>query len=291
MPPARSFPKWLPLILMGMTALLMALACALPPALAPALPPTPTPLPIPTATAAPAPTAAPPLPPAFTPAPPAPPPPSPAPAAAAVLIPRLVIAPPPAALPDYDRKDWKHWIDADRDCRNTRAEVLIAEAAGPVTFVPDKECVVAAGEWPDPFTGETFTAARQLDVDHLVPLANAHRSGGWQWDAARKRDFANSLDYANHLLAVAASANRAKGARGPEEWRPPNAAYHCQYARDWIAVKAEWDLTATAAEWAALAEMLAECPYAVAFAAGDGPGSGRPPPPEVQVFNGSLTKP
>ena len=185
-----------------------------------------------------------------------------------VTVPRLRIAPVSDSLPDYDRKEWRHWIDADRDCQNTRAEVLIAEAAGAVTFAKERECAVAGGKWVDPFTGETFSEAGRLDVDHLVPLANAHRSGGWQWAAARKREFANSLEYANHLMAVSASANRAKGARGPEEWRPPVAAYHCQYARDWIAVKAEWELTATAAEWAALEEMLGECPYEVAFGGG-----------------------
>lgn len=262
MPPARPFLKSLTLILVGIAAIMAAVACALPPTVAPTMPPTPTPAP----TAAPTPTLTPTTPPTSTPTPTPPP----SPTAAAILIPRLALAPIPAVLPDYNRKDWKHWIDADRDCQNTRAEVLIAEAAAPVSFTQDKDCTVAAGEWSDPFTGETFTMARQLDVDHLVPLANAHRSGGWQWDAARKRDFANSLDYANHLIAVAASANRSKGARGPEEWRPPNAAYHCQYARDWIAVKAEWDLTATAAEWAALEEMLAECPYAVTFENGGG---------------------
>ena len=263
MPPARPFLKSLTLILVGIAAIMAAVACAVPPpTAAPTMPPPPPPIPTPTATLIP------PLLPTFTPVPTPTPTPTPAapPTTAAILIPRLGIAPIPADLPDYNRKDWKHWIDADRDCQNTRAEVLIAETAAPVTFTQDKECTVAAGEWPDPFTGETFTMARQLDVDHLVPLANAHRSGGWQWDDARKRDFANSLDYANHLIAVAAAANRSKRDRGPEEWRPPNAAYHCQYARDWIAVKDEWDLTATAAEWAALEEMLAECPYAVSFA-------------------------
>ena len=267
MRPARSFLKSLTIALVGMAALLAALACAVPPppTAAPTIPPPP-----PTATAAPTAAATPTLPPTFTPVPTPTPTPAASPTPAAIPIPRLVIAPWPDALPDYDRKEWKHWIDADRDCQNTRAEVLIAEAAGPVTFTPDKECTVAAGEWQDPFTGEIFTAARELDVDHLVPLANAHRSGGWQWAAARKRDFANSLEYANHLIAVAAAANRSKGARGPEDWRPPEAAYHCQYARDWIAVKDEWDLTATAAEWAALEEMLAECPYAITFTDGGG---------------------
>lgn len=174
-------------------------------------------------------------------------------------VPRLTIAPIPDDLPDYNRKDWKHWSDPDRDCQNTRAEVLIAESAAPVTFTRDKECTVATGRWLDPFTGTTFTEAGDLDVDHLVPLANAHRSGGWRWSAEQKERFANSMDYANHLIAVDKSANRAKGAKGPEGWQPPNPAYHCQYALDWIAIKDEWELTATAGEWDALEEMLERC--------------------------------
>ncbi len=174
-------------------------------------------------------------------------------------LPQLTIAPIPGDLPDYNRKDWKHWIDPDRDCQNTRAEVLIAESAAPVTFTRDRECTVATGRWLDPFTGTTFTEAGDLDVDHLVPLANAHRSGGWKWSADQKERFANSTDYENHLIAVDKSANRAKGARGPEGWQPPNHSYHCQYALDWIAIKDKWELTATAGEWDALAEMLERC--------------------------------
>ena len=249
----RRFWKGLSFAVVGLAAVLAAAACD-----GPVVLPTVAPSPTAIATATLLPTVTP----TFTPIP----------AATAtvetVTVPRLRIAPVSDGLPDYDRKEWRHWVDADRDCQNTRAEVLIAEAAGAVTFAKERECAVAGGKWVDPFTGETFTEAGRLDVDHLVPLANAHRSGGWRWAAARKRDFANSLEYANHLIAVSASANRAKGARGPEDWRPPDVDYHCQYARDWIAVKAEWDLTATAAEWAALAEMLGECPYAVAF--GDG---------------------
>ena len=236
-------------LLLILAAMAAFLSCAAPlPTPTPTPPPTVAPTPILTATTV------------FT------PPPAHTATPAAISIPRLLIAPVSDRLPDYERKAWRHWIDADRDCQNTRAEVLIAESAAPVTFTKAEQCAVATGEWLDLFTGATFTDAGRLDVDHLVPLANAHRSGGWQWDAARKRQFANSLAYPNHLVAVSASANRSKGARGPEDWRPPDATYHCQYAQDWIAVKSEWDLTATAAEWAALTEMLQECPYPVVFA-------------------------
>ena len=180
-----------------------------------------------------------------------------------ILVPRLAIADIPADLPAYSRDDWKHWTDDDGDCQNTRAEVLILESTAAPSFATGKQCRVTGGLWDDPYTGTTFTAAGDLDIDHLVPLKNAHLSGGWQWDAARKEDYANSMAADNHLVAVEKYANRSKGARGPEEWQPPDDAYHCQYARDWTSVKSAWGLTATPGEWDALEAMLATCPYAV----------------------------
>ncbi|MDE2779192.1 MAG: lamin tail domain-containing protein [Chloroflexota bacterium] len=181
----------------------------------------------------------------------------------AVIVPQLTIAAIPADLPAYSRDDWKHWNDTDSDCQNTRAEVLIAESTTDPTFATDRQCRVTGGLWEGPYTGETFTAASDLDIDHLVPLKNAHLSGGWQWDADRKEEYANSMAADNHLVAVEKYANRSKGARGPEEWQPPDDTYHCQYARGWISVKSVWGLSATPAEWEALAAMLATCPYPV----------------------------
>ena len=74
-----------------------------------------------------------------------------------------------------------------------------------------------------------------------------------------KRRYANVLTDATHLIAVTASANRSKGARGPDQWKPPNPAYWCTYATDWVGVKNTWELTVTAAEAAALTEMLSTC--------------------------------
>ena len=162
-------------------------------------------------------------------------------------------------LPKYDRDDWKHWIDEDKDCQNTRHEVLIEESSKAVTFKSDKQCQVATGEWMDPFTGDTVTDGTKLDVDHMVPLKNAHDSGGWAWDKDRKAAYANAMGYADHLIAVTASANRKKGARGPEEWKPANQDYWCDYAIDWVQIKVYWELSATKVEWAALQEMLKTC--------------------------------
>ena len=185
-----------------------------------------------------------------------------------IQVPSLRISPIAQNLPAYDRKDWRHWIDDDGDCQNTRHEVLLDESATLVQFTDSKQCSVLTGLWVAPFTGASFTTARDLDVDHMVPLANAHRSGGWAWDYSTKKAYANDLSYRAHLIAVSASANRSKGDKGPADWRPPDRSYWCDYAVDWISIKAAWELTATDAEWEALIEMLTTCPEGVAVSDG-----------------------
>ena len=113
-----------------------------------------------------------------------------------------------------------------------------------------------SGQWLAPYSGTVVAVPGDLDVDHMVPLANAHRSGARQWSSERKRQYANYLDDPNHLVAVKARANRSKGARGPDDWKPPDPSYWCEYAVDWITIKFSWDLTATPEEFAALEEML-----------------------------------
>ena len=174
-------------------------------------------------------------------------------------LPQLTIRAVPGALPKYDRDDWRHWVDDDRDCQNARHETLVEESRIAVTFTDEERCSVATGEWLDPFTGDVLTSARDLDVDHMVPLSNAHRSGAWAWDAARRRAYANDLSYANHLIAVTNSVNRAKSDQGPERWKPPDESYWCQYATDWANIKADWGLSATQPEWDALLSMTATC--------------------------------
>ena len=171
----------------------------------------------------------------------------------------VVVAAIPTDIPDYDRDEWSHWLDEDRDCLNTRHEVLLAESLGPVTYTDSDQCKIASGSWVGPFTRESFDDPRALDVDHMVPLKNAHLSGGWAWDRARKADYANDLSYEGHLIAVDRSANRSKGSSGPEDWRPLAEDYWCQYAVDWVTIKDAWTLTVSEPEAAALMEMLDTC--------------------------------
>ena len=51
----------------------------------------------------------------------------------------------PAGIPEYDRGDWRHWVDEDGDCQDARQEVLIEESLEPVEYEDDRECRVACG--------------------------------------------------------------------------------------------------------------------------------------------------
>lgn len=159
----------------------------------------------------------------------------------------------------YSRSYYQHWVDHDSDCQDTRNEVLIRDAAGEVTYRDGDKCVVVKGTWNDPYSGKTYYEPRQLDVDHVVPLKNAHESGAWAWSKERRRDYANYLAANQHLLAVLASENRRKGDKGPDRYLPPNTAYRCDYVRLWMKIKQDWQLEMTEAEGEAVQRILETC--------------------------------
>lgn len=164
-------------------------------------------------------------------------------------------------VPKYDRKQWHPgWEDADGDCQNARHEVLISESLVPVRLSADG-CRVVSGKWVDPFSAKTFTDPRGLDIDHLVPLKEAHESGGSAWSARKKRMYANDLHHPDTLIAVSREENRAKGAKDPARWLPSNRAYRCEYVRSWKRVKRIWGLSSDPAEERAIRKIERECGY------------------------------
>lgn len=153
----------------------------------------------------------------------------------------------------YSRDRFPHWRDAGRNC-DVRDTVLERDGKD----IDVSGCNVVGGRWTSVYDNRDFSDPSDVDIDHMVPLANAWRSGANKWNDRERGDFANDLDRPQ-LIAVSASSNRSKGDQDPSQWKPPNRDYWCEYAESWIAVKHHWELTITQAEKAALGDMLDSC--------------------------------
>ncbi len=81
-----------------------------------------------------------------------------------------------------------------------------------------------------------------LDIDHFMPLGEAHKSGGCHWGSTKKKNYANDLVHEEELIAVSKKANRAKGQKDPTKWLPENEEYQCEYVSNWILIKKRWNL-------------------------------------------------
>ncbi|MGX4694404.1 HNH endonuclease family protein [Streptomyces sp. JNUCC 63] len=158
----------------------------------------------------------------------------------------------------YERSKFKHWIDTDKDGCTTRAEVLKAEAV--IAPVQGAHCALSGGEWYSPYDDRYIFGPRGLDIDHLVPLAEAWDSGASAWTAQEREAYANDLEDHHALIAVSAASNRSKADQDPSTWLPPAEGYRCTYVTDWVADKTRWGLSIGTTERAALAETLGHCP-------------------------------
>lgn len=154
----------------------------------------------------------------------------------------------------YHRKAWKHWTDTDKNCLNTRHEILKSRSLIKVKFEKNG-CKVRAGKWADYYYPEFHTQATQVDIDHLVPLKSAHRTGGAKWSAELKEKFANDPE---NLVITKKSYNRKKGDKGIDGWLPVHEDYACKYIKDWIKIKAKYNLELSQAEKKSI--KTADCP-------------------------------
>jgi len=154
----------------------------------------------------------------------------------------------------YDRDLFPTWDTISGTC-NTRETVLKRDGAG---VVVNSACAATSGTWRSPYDGATWTAASDLDIDHMVPLKNAWISGAWAWTTAKRESFANDLTDPQ-LLAVTDNVNQSKSDQSPDAWKPPLSSYYCTYAKAWTRVKYVWALTVTSAEKSALTSMLGTC--------------------------------
>ncbi|MFD7979283.1 HNH endonuclease family protein [Streptomyces sp. NPDC059071] len=154
----------------------------------------------------------------------------------------------------YSRDLFPHWITQSGTC-NTREVVLKRDG---VNVVQDSSCAAVSGSWFSEYDGATWTVASDLDIDHVVPLAEAWRSGANSWTTSKRQGFANDLTRPQ-LIAVTDNVNQSKGDQDPGEWMPPRTSYHCMYARMWVQVKYYYGLSVDPAEKSALQSVLNGC--------------------------------
>lgn len=142
--------------------------------------------------------------------------------------------------PKYKRSSWKHWIDEDRNCLDTRHDILKKRSERDVIISKrGKKCYVKTGLWSDYYYPEKLTTAKEVDIDHLIPLKHAHDIGGWKWDQNLKKKFANDPE---NLVITNKRYNRIKGAKKINEWLPLNIEYACKYYKDWMKIKQKYNL-------------------------------------------------
>lgn len=151
------------------------------------------------------------------------------------------------------------WFDTDRNGCDTRNDMLRRDLA---SRQMKNDCKVLAGTLaPDPYTGTSirfvYGGASEVDIDHIVALSDAWQKGAANWPAGKRLALAN--DPLN-LLAVDASANRAKGDGDTATWLPPNKAYRCSYVARQVAVKSKYGVWVTSSERAAMTRVLSACP-------------------------------
>ena len=156
----------------------------------------------------------------------------------------------------YDRSLFSHWRDTNGSGCDARQDTLAEQVIGFPQVDLFDSCVIVEGDWYSIFDGVTHAGSpSELDIDHVVALAEAWDSGAANWDSATRRRFANDPA---HLVAVTASSNRSKGDSDLAEWRPLRSAW-CVTATITAQVKAAYGLSVDRAEYDAIAEMLGTC--------------------------------
>ncbi|GAB3247747.1 HNH endonuclease family protein [Alteromonas gracilis] len=159
----------------------------------------------------------------------------------------------------YDRTLFRHWVDANGDCQDARSEVLISEAESdtPITYTTSSRCTVATGRWFSYYDRASWTSASDVDIDHMVPLAEAWGSGASSWPASRREAYANDLGDYRTLVGVTDNVNQSKSDQDPSTWLPTYD--RCRYVAEWVAVKIRWGLSADSSEKSVLNSYASSC--------------------------------
>lgn len=170
----------------------------------------------------------------------------------------------PAPMTGYSRDQFgPAWADTDKNGCDQRNDVLRRDLTDTTVKPGTHGCVVLTGTLHDPYTGTTIAFTRGQDtslavqIDHVVALADAWRTGAQSWTPAKREAYASDAQLV--LLAVDGPTNKAKGDANAATWLPPNKTYRCAYATQQVAIKASYGLWVTPPERDALARVLTSC--------------------------------
>ena len=155
----------------------------------------------------------------------------------------------------FNEDDWNFEQDFDNDCQSTRQEMLVLTSRVDARFTNPRNCIVRTGEWLDEYTGDVFTVATQVDIDHVIPRLYAHTHGGDRWPQSRKIQFSN--DPLN-LMIVEKREIRRKSNRGPSRYLP-RKEFQCEYARLWRGLATKYDLDIDQRDNSALKKIESGC--------------------------------
>lgn len=167
------------------------------------------------------------------------------------------------SIPKYNRDDYgSAWSDDDKDGYNTREEVLIRDNKATKDGTVILNGKVNKGKWICPYTGTITTDPLKMDIDHVVPLSEAHISGAYQWTSAKKHQYYNYLKDSIELIAASGSANKSKGDKDPSQWMP--SKNKCIYILNWVKIKKDWNLTMDPVESTYIAKFMKDSSKTIA---------------------------
>ncbi|TSD98085.1 DUF1524 domain-containing protein [Skermania sp. ID1734] len=151
--------------------------------------------------------------------------------------------------------------DGHNGC-DTRNDVLRRDLTSVVIKPGTNGCVVQSGQLTDPYTAQSISFTRgqktsiAVQIDHVVSLSDAWQTGAQQWDADKRRNFANDP---LELQATTAAANDQKSDGDAATWLPSNKSYRCTFVSRQIEIKATYGLWVTQAEHDAMSRVLGQC--------------------------------
>ncbi|MCM3887436.1 HNH endonuclease family protein [Frankia sp. R82] len=164
--------------------------------------------------------------------------------------------------PKYKRDEFgTAWSDVDHNRCDTRNDILRRDLHS-TTIRKSDNCTVLTGELTDPYTTRIIRFDRSrnasaIQIDHVVALADAWRTGALNWTDAQRLQFANDPQ---NLLAVDGPTNTRKSDQDAAEWLPPSPGAQCSYVARQVGLKSRYHLWVTSAEAAAMRTVLQKCP-------------------------------